>query len=378
IWKMPVAGAVMSWLRAIPVHKPEEHKGVTKNDQMFGSAYEALGDGTMLLIFPEGITVDDPSIARIKTGAARIALGARAQGTDGIQIVPAGIHYEDKAALRSRVFINIGSPLDLDAELDDYLEEGADSSPENRPLVRGLTDEIEDRLRRVAPDFQDWDQARALTRSAEVSIRAKADDPKQDVSSAQRDRLAGELGRSESSKKQAVIDASNAYDQDLDAVGLTDAQAYDHPTFMAFLWYAIWNIALGVVLLPFALVGIAINWLPLLVVWALGLLPVSPAVKATIKPTSALLLFPLAWALEAWALFGNFDTAPIITIVAILLIPLYLAAALLLSERFVLLWRAWRSWRGGRSVERLGTKLPDGRAQVVAAVSDAIEPASAA
>jgi 1-acyl-sn-glycerol-3-phosphate acyltransferase len=98
IWKIPIAGWVMKWLGAIPVHKPEEQNGRTSNDEMFASCYTALEDRKMLLIFPEGITRDDPSIAPIKTGAARIALGARAQGTDGLLIVPVGIHYEDKAA----------------------------------------------------------------------------------------------------------------------------------------------------------------------------------------------------------------------------------------------------------------------------------------
>ena len=91
IWRYPVAKQGMGLVRAIPTHKPED-KGPAGNDQMFGSTYEALGEGDLVMIFPEGITVDDPSIARVKTGAARIALGARASGVKGIQIIPSGIH----------------------------------------------------------------------------------------------------------------------------------------------------------------------------------------------------------------------------------------------------------------------------------------------
>jgi 1-acyl-sn-glycerol-3-phosphate acyltransferase len=375
IWKIPIAGSVMRWLRAIPVHKPEEHVGLTSNDQMFASCYTALDEQSLLLIFPEGITVDDPSIARLKTGAARIALGARAAGTSGIQIVPAGIHYEDKAALRSRVFINIGSPLDLDSRLDRFEDIYGDETPENRPLVRALTDEIEDRLRRVAPDFADWDEAKNLTNAAEVALRARQDDPGEEVPAADRDRLAGQLGRTPSEAKQTVIDASNRYDRDLDAVGLTDAQAYEHRTFASFLWYAIWNILLGVVLLPFAIVGVVINFIPLLIVWLIGLLRVSPAVKATLKPMAALILFPLAWGVEAWQLASR-GAGLIWTIIAIALIPLYLVAALLLSERLVLLWRAWKGWRGSRSLVKVGDAITQEREAVVAAVRTALEPGS--
>lgn len=371
IWKIPIARSVMRWIRAIPVHKPEEHDGRSNNDQMFASCYDALEEDSLLLIFPEGVTVDDPSIARIKTGAARIALGARANGAEGIKIVPAGIHYEDKAALRSRVFINIGSPLDLDSGLTAYDSAGEDETPENRELVRALTDEIEDRLRRVAPDFADWDEAKNLTSAAEVSLRSRQADPEAEVPASSRDRLAGQLGRSPTETKATVIEAISRYDQDLDAIGLTDAAAYRHTTFLSFLWYAVWNIALGVILLPFALVGVIINFIPLVIVWAIGLLRVSPAVKATMKPMAALVLFPLAWGIEAWQLAsrgGGF----VITLIAIVLIPLYLVAAILLSERIVLLWRAWKSWRGNRNLTRVADKINTERSAVVAAVIAAV------
>ena len=114
IWRYPVVKQLMRFVRAIPTHKPED-KGPAGNDQMFRSTYVALGEGDLVMIFPEGITVDDPSIARVKTGAARIALGARANGVTDIQIIPSGIHYDDKAALRSKVWVNVAEPLDLDA-----------------------------------------------------------------------------------------------------------------------------------------------------------------------------------------------------------------------------------------------------------------------
>ena len=89
IWKFPIAKQVMEFVRAIPTHKPED-KGPAGNDQMFHSTYEALGEGDLVMIFPEGVTVDDPSMARVKTGAARIALGARASGSPASRSSPPG------------------------------------------------------------------------------------------------------------------------------------------------------------------------------------------------------------------------------------------------------------------------------------------------
>jgi 1-acyl-sn-glycerol-3-phosphate acyltransferase len=89
IWKYPVVKSLMKWVRAIPVHKSDDG-GPTSNDTMFASTYAALAEGDLVTIFPEGITVDDPSIATIKTGSARIVLGARASGITGIILLSAG------------------------------------------------------------------------------------------------------------------------------------------------------------------------------------------------------------------------------------------------------------------------------------------------
>ena len=85
----------------------------------------------------------------------------------------------------------------------------------------------------------------------------------------------------------------------------------------------------------------------------------------------ALLLFPIAWTVTAWQVVYE-NTGILVTIISVALIPLYLAAALLLSERFVLLWRAWKAWRGTRNLTRLGPKLAQGRQTVVATVAAAV------
>ena len=173
IWKNPVARVIMNWVGAIPVHKPDDG-GRSANDQMFSSTYDALADGELVTIFPEGITVDDPSIANIKTGSARIALGARASGVEGLSIVSAGIHYQNKAALRSDVFIDIGWEIELDKEIGNYAADGEPQDASNREAVRALTDDMERRLRRAAPDFEDWATAHSLSKAAGVALRDPA------------------------------------------------------------------------------------------------------------------------------------------------------------------------------------------------------------
>ena len=198
IWKIPPARWVMNWVGAIPVHKPEDGADRSANDQMFASTYTALHDEQLLCIFPEGITVDDPRIAAIKTGSARIALGARADGVEGITLLSAGIHYQNKAALRSAVFVDVGYPIDLDAWVEEHIPAGEPQDASNREAVRKLKSDMEQNLRLAAPDFEDWESAISLANAATVALRP-SDGSEMPVGQADRDRLAGLIDASDES-----------------------------------------------------------------------------------------------------------------------------------------------------------------------------------
>jgi glycerol-3-phosphate O-acyltransferase/dihydroxyacetone phosphate acyltransferase len=368
IWKIPVAGSLMRWIGAIPVHKPEDHKGPTSNRDMFASCYEGLADGDVLLIFPEGVTSEDPSIAPVKSGAARIALGARALGTAGIQILPIGIHYEDKAALRSRVFINAGKPIDLDAFVCSYAGDG-DVGPDDHDAVRALTSKIEEYMRNVAPDFSDWQEARALTQAAEVTLRAESGHYHSPVSIVDRDLFAAEIAVTPSASKEAVLEATEDFQRDLDGVGLSDVALYEKMRTRRFAWFIIRSLLILLVAVPMALIGLWVNMWPLLGIAALNLLPIGPAVKATLKPTGAMLFFVIAWGIALWQAFERSIPAGFITMVAL---PVSLAALIYASERIIRIWRAGRQWLKRRKVEALAEHVAAKREKVVAAVRNAV------
>jgi 1-acyl-sn-glycerol-3-phosphate acyltransferase len=366
IWRYPLAKQVMEFARAIPVHKRED-KGPKGNDQMFRSTYAALAEGDLVVIFPEGITVDDPSIAPIKTGAARIALGAHVNGVSGIEIVPIGIHYEDKATLRSKVFVYVGEPLDLDAEIAAHT--GREAALTDRDSVDDLTEAIEERLRRAAPDFTDWREARALNRAAAVSIRS-AEGMESEVDYGDQSRLAAMLAQSPRGGKQVVIDAMDVYAEDLDAVGVDDAEMVDSlESGWSFTVRLLWNIILGILLIPFAAIGLLINALPMALLWLVGRIKAAPAMMATVKPLAAMVLFGITWAVFIWrvATAGALGGSAI----WVVLLPLYLFALLAVVERVQLIWRALSGWvRSRRSGLRV--VILEHRRDVVESVADAL------
>lgn len=115
-----------------------------RNEEAFRAVIDALARRNAVLIFPEGKSHDEPSLAPLKTGTARMALQARAAGVRDLVILPVGFVFEDKSRPRTRVLVEVGQPLPL----DDW--QGADSAD----AVDRLTAEIDQRLRAVTTNYE--------------------------------------------------------------------------------------------------------------------------------------------------------------------------------------------------------------------------------
>ncbi|HEX7700644.1 MAG TPA: lysophospholipid acyltransferase family protein [Kofleriaceae bacterium] len=121
------------------------------NDAAFAAMFDVLGGGGAIGIFPEGLSHDEAHLSRLKTGAARLALGAAHRTHTPITIVPCGLTFIHPKRFRSRVLVQYGPALTI--------TDAVESSPEQ---VRVVTDEISDALRRLTVNAPDWDTVRAL------------------------------------------------------------------------------------------------------------------------------------------------------------------------------------------------------------------------
>ena len=76
--------------------------------------FAVLGEGGAIGIFPEGLSHDESQLARLKTGAARLALGGAQRTRQPIQIVPCGLTFIHPKRFRSRVLVQFGPPIDVE------------------------------------------------------------------------------------------------------------------------------------------------------------------------------------------------------------------------------------------------------------------------
>ena len=156
------------------------------------------------------------------------------------------------------------------------------------------------------------------------------------------------------------------YRHDLDALGLTDGELHDRLGSGRFTLSAIWQVLVGVLLAPFALLGAVINIIPFLVVKAVGLLRVAPSMLATIKPVAAFVAFGITWGVLIWR--ATASTGWVAGAAVLVLLPVYLAAVVWFVERMTLLWNLVRRWRRRSRTESFAEHLVSHREALVEAV----------
>ena len=357
IWTVLVARQMMEWLGAIPVHRGHGHEG-SDNTDMFSECHTALAEGDMLLIFPEGITRDEPSIGKVRTGAARIAIGAHDAGVRGLRIVPVGIHYDDKAAFRSSVYVHTGQVIDVDREVQEALAEPGETDEEHVE-VDALTDLIERRLREAAPDFSDWRQARSLQLASEAFLRTLQ--PDSPVPAGLRNRLASWLAHRDDSA--GLADLAGGYRKALAHSGLADGWAAEGGRRVNL--HSLWVLFAWLVMLPYAALGAVLCGAPMVLTWLLSKLRLAPAMMATVLPLAGAILFGITWIV--WLVFGYQQGEMAGLLAAGVVFPVSFMALMLVTERAHL----WLTGLHNRvfSVGHHGHRLAAQRRELVDAVA---------
>ncbi|WP_448519265.1 lysophospholipid acyltransferase family protein [Rhodoflexus sp.] len=138
VFTSPFVKWLFRQLFMIPIYRQQDSSEASqKNEQTFAACFELLAEGGALMIFPEGISEDRRELRPLKTGTARIALGALAHlpPDQDVQIVCAGINYTNPRRFQSLLKLGYAQPISARAFAD---------HPDG---VHTLTQEMANRLR---------------------------------------------------------------------------------------------------------------------------------------------------------------------------------------------------------------------------------------
>lgn len=333
LFKIPVLGALARRAGAIPVFRRMDGDDTSQNDAMFAAVYEALAEQGAICLFPEGISHNEPELQPLKTGAARMALGAQAahDWNLGVQIVPVGLTYRSKTRFQSSVAIEIGRALDTSAFRSAYEADSVEA-------VRALTDQIHERIAEVTLNLEHWKDL-PLLQLAEQLLPAGGGHR------VQRLRSFAEIGRrmerEDPRALQRLRERLAVFSARLEAGGvdLRHLEAGYAPR--ATLLFVVTNLLAILIGLPLTILGSLAYIIPFwLVRLAARLANPTPDIASTVKIIAAVVFFPLmhaVWTVLVWRQAGA-----MLGLTTLLLLPIVgLYARHFLRRRK----RAWREAR---------------------------------
>ena len=337
LFRMPVVGFFCRALDAIPVHRRQDAGfDAAQNRETFEAARRVLARGGAIALFPEGASHSEPKLRPLKTGAARIALGAAAAlgAALPVRIVPAGLYYRAKRTFRSAALLYFGEPFAVEP-----VPLAPGEEPPSEP-VRQLTARIERALAEVTLQAEQA-EAHALVERAHRIVAAQDEAPARPPSLAEefavrRRLLAGYRAvQAQWPERFATLATRiDRYEAALAAAGLGARQlaprSYTVGRIARYVGKAILFLA---VLLPAALVGVVLHYPAYRGVGfvATGVAKGAEDALASVKVLVAMLLFPISWGMMAAAIWLWRGPGP--ALLAVLLLPLTGYAALGFFER---------------------------------------------
>jgi glycerol-3-phosphate O-acyltransferase/dihydroxyacetone phosphate acyltransferase len=121
MFRKPFARFCLRELNVSPVYRLEEGlENVHKNLDTFTGIYKILKDNGNLVVFSEGICVQEKRLQKLRKGTARMAFGAEEKFGLDVHIVPVGINYTYPSRFRKEVMINFHEPFSIKELKEDY------------------------------------------------------------------------------------------------------------------------------------------------------------------------------------------------------------------------------------------------------------------
>lgn len=155
LFKMPLLKTMLKLLDAVPIYRAQDPGNkMAKNVDSFVKCYEKLGEGKTIMIFPEGVSHSDPTMRKVNTGAARIALGAKKLNGKSPVLVPVGLTFSHKGFFRGDLLVQFGEPVII----------GDEENGDDRQSVQAITERVKLGIIKITLNPNSWEELQILTR----------------------------------------------------------------------------------------------------------------------------------------------------------------------------------------------------------------------
>jgi len=298
VFKNKLAAIVFGWLNMIPVFRAEhDSSDMHKNEQVFQRCFDHLAKRGAIMIFPEGLSKTERRLRPIKTGTARIALGAENQNNFelGTQIIPIGLNYSNPHFFRGDVFVNFGKAIEV-SEYKSAFEKN------NWDGVTQLTERIKTELEKLVVIIED-ERLDKLIKQIEILYRSKLRDESDPNEKAPQDFYLSKdivkavefYAKTDPEHLESFEKKIDTYLQTLRRLGIRDTQVR-----MARIPFnVIWTISYFILGFPIFAFGMFTNYIPYRLAGVVALaIPLRDDFVGSIKMASGMFIFLLFYLVE--------------------------------------------------------------------------------
>ena len=217
LFSVPVFSSILRVAETVPVtrRKDAPDKQAGSNDAVFDQVAKHLADGGNVLIFPEGVSHDSPTVLPLKSGAARMLARAHQLGAVGLSLQAVALDFDARDQFRSRAVVTYGPVHQVDALVTNDPDES----------VRALTEAAAHDLDQLVITGESRGEVVLVREVAEILAYGE-----HDRTQAARTEIArGVVAQAralgpDDSRYRSVADAVETYAQARNATRLTDAQ----------------------------------------------------------------------------------------------------------------------------------------------------------
>ncbi|MGZ4098093.1 MAG: 1-acyl-sn-glycerol-3-phosphate acyltransferase [Bacteroidia bacterium] len=201
----------ISWLLQqigiVPIFRIQDggREGLKKNDEAYRRVNKLLKRNGKIIVFAEGLCIQERRLRPLKKGVARMVFGAYEYlNNEELTVVPVGVNYSQPDRFRSNVFFNIGEPIYIKDYIGTYKNSPAkgnnlflqDLEPKMKGLITHINNEAYDGVvlqienlckknmileqglnpSNLEHDYQVTKQITAIVNEAEISHKEELDE----------------------------------------------------------------------------------------------------------------------------------------------------------------------------------------------------------
>jgi hypothetical protein len=163
-FKKGLISKILTAIGIIPIFRLRDGgiEGVKKNNESFSIAYKKLNEEKKIIVFPEGLCIQERRLRPIQKGLARMAFGfSQEMKRDDLIIIPVSVTYSHPSKFGSDILYEAGNPI----EVKNYLSDFKDNSIK---AINDLTRDIENELKKVTPHLLNKENDQLIEQIQEI------------------------------------------------------------------------------------------------------------------------------------------------------------------------------------------------------------------